>query len=233
MILLLLALSFAIEIPTGLSESDRDEVIRLLGVGTSSKFNSVPESLGGFSGVEVGISVESLPADKLNDLGAGATNDESFDYAKVTIGKGLFYHVDVFTHFIPFDEKTGLSAFGAHMRWQMATYFDERFSIATLAHLNSANLEDAFVSDAYGLQLHLAWDFDLLQTYVGYGTIRVKGKFKGGPTAITDSGLEVTQKLTEDLYIGGLSFQIQNVFLSFEINKSEYTALAAKIGIRF
>jgi hypothetical protein len=233
MILLLLSFALAIDIPLNLNDADRDEVIKVLGIGTSTKFNSFPEPLGGFSGFEIGLSFESLPANKLNRLGSSVNNDDSFDYAKISIGKGLFHHIDVFAHFIPFDEQTGLSAYGGLLRWEAFEASGGRFSVATIFHFNSSNIEDLFISDTYGAQLQLAWQFDYVHVYCGFGSTRAKGRFKGGPTSINDTTDEVTQKLTDDLIVGGLGFNYEKYFLTAEINTSEYTFWAAKLGFRF
>ncbi|MCB0348328.1 MAG: hypothetical protein KDD37_05805 [Bdellovibrionales bacterium] len=231
--LFLLSFVYAINIPTNLTEKDRDEVLKVLGVGTSSKYNSVPRSLGGFSGLEIALSIESLPADKLNDLGDGVDNSSSFDYAKISIGKGLFHFIDMYAHFIPFDKQTGLSEYGAMARWRMFEIDSGRFSVASLIHFNSSNIEDLFISDSYGGQIHLVWhilDFDV---YGGIGLTRVKGRFSGGNNAITDTGLEIQQKINEELYILGASYIYKRVFIAVEANKADYLSLAAKLGLRF
>lgn len=232
--LFLLSFVFAINIPNNLNESDRDEILKILGVGSSSKYNTVPRPLGGFSGLEIALSLESIPADKLNELGNGANNDSSFDYAKISIGKGLFHSVDMFAHFIPFDKRTGLSEYGALVRWRMFETESGRFSFASLLHFNSSNIEDVFVSDSYGGQLHLVWHISDFDIYGGFGSTKVTGRFRGNVAAITDSGVEIQQRISEELLIMGASyFYDDKYFIAIEGNKTDYLSLAAKLGVRF
>ncbi len=232
--LFLLSFVYAINIPSNLNESDRDEVLKILGVGSSSKYNTVPRPLGGFSGLEIALSMESIPADKLNDLGNGANNDSSFDYAKISIGKGLFHFIDMFAHFIPFDKQTGLSEYGALVRWRMLETDSGRFSFSSLLHFNSSNIEDVFVSESYGGQLHVAWHISSFDIYGGFGSTKVTARFRGDVAAITDTGLEIQQKISEELFILGASYLYDDkYFIAIEANKTDYLTLAAKLGVRF
>src|SRR6266404_3530405 len=109
-LILLCARAWAFDIPHGLNESDRREIIRTLGVNAATKMLDNPYPLGGYSGFEVGLSTEFIDIRDIRRLGCqpgqpGCTNttvsDESeWRYSRLTIGKGLYEDIDVFFHFL-------------------------------------------------------------------------------------------------------------------------------------
>src|SRR5580692_1102541 len=96
----------AFDIPSGLLQPDRQQIVRTLGFDTATKMLDNPYPLGGFSGFEVGLSMEYIDIRDIRTLGcapgsAGCRNTSISDetelrYSRLTIGKGLYDDVDVF-----------------------------------------------------------------------------------------------------------------------------------------
>src|SRR5476651_1584350 len=102
--------ALAFDIPSGLNQSDRREIVRTLGLNSATKMLDNPYPLGGYSGFEIGLSSEFIDIRDIRHLGcapgsAGCGNktysDESeWNYSRLTIGKGLYKDLDIFIHFI-------------------------------------------------------------------------------------------------------------------------------------
>src|SRR5476649_319848 len=63
------AKAYAFDIPRGLNESDRREIVRTLGLNSATKMLDNPYPLGGFSGFEVGFSAEFIDIRDIRRLG--------------------------------------------------------------------------------------------------------------------------------------------------------------------
>lgn len=225
--------SHAIDIPTGLTNDDREQVLEILGLGTSSKLLSIPYPLGGYSGFEIGVSVESLPIDNLSRLGNQVGPQDTFNYPKISIGKGLREDLDLFLHFIPFNEQTDLTEYGAVMRWNLFHGEYLPGNLAMVVHMNSSNIKDEFISESYGLDLLAGITVESLSLYFGVGQVKVKGRFVGGTNGITDSLVEEVNSSKKTHSIIGGSYHFLPYFLAFQIDQYETTVLSAKLGLRF
>lgn len=108
----------ALLIPQNMNSGDRQEALRIIGLGTAAKTLSDPYSLGGYSGLEFGLSVETVPTEELARLGNRlASSQADISIPKFTIGKGLYSNLDFFIHFIPYNQRTELSQYGGIIRW--------------------------------------------------------------------------------------------------------------------
>ena len=103
--------AIALEIPKGLTKSDRTEMVRILGLNSATKILSNPYPLGGYSGLEVGYSLEFVNVRDMRRLGCapgslGCLNtnlpeETEWRYSRLTVGKGLYSDVDAFFSFMP------------------------------------------------------------------------------------------------------------------------------------
>src|SRR5665213_698791 len=92
--------AWAFDIPSGLNQSDRREIIRTLGLNTATKMLDNPYPLGGFSGFEIGLSMELIDIKDIRRLccapgtagcrNTGYSDEDQLRYSRITIGKGLF-----------------------------------------------------------------------------------------------------------------------------------------------
>ncbi|MEK7355008.1 MAG: hypothetical protein AAB250_01065, partial [Bdellovibrionota bacterium] len=135
------AASAAILIPANLSASDRVEALKIIGMGTSAKLLSDPYPLGGYDGLEMGLSIESLPTDDLGRLGNRLTApQQDVAYPKLTIGKGVYNNIDIFIQFTPYTRQDELSQFGGIMRWGFYQAQFQPLSASILLHMNNGNV---------------------------------------------------------------------------------------------
>tara|TARA_B100001248_G_C27375816_1_gene454198 strand:+ start:1187 stop:1891 length:705 start_codon:yes stop_codon:yes gene_type:complete len=234
MILLLISFFlYAVDLPTGLNSQERDQVVEILGLGTSSKILTIPYPLGGYAGIEFGLSLESLPVENLTSLGNQTAKQDSFDYPKISIGKGLLEDTDLFLHFIPFSEQSDLTEYGGVLRWNFYKAKNIPGSLSLVGHFNSSNIKDQFTSESYGLDILAGITVESLSLYFGIGQVEVKGTFVGGTNAITDSGQQEVNRTKKTHSIIGASYHFLPYFIAFQIDQYETTVMSAKLGLRY
>lgn len=223
----------AIRIPRNLNESDREQVVRILGWGTSGKILSDPYPLGGYPGFEVGLSYESVPVDDLSRLGDRTDPQENFSYPKINIGKGLYNNLDTWVHFIPFSESTGLSEYGGIVRWcfYQATFFPGTFSL--VAHANSANIQNAFTSQTSGFDLITGITISNIGLFLGGGKVYSYGRFLGGQNGYTSSLQDETTTVDGFHTVIGGSLRFQSMFAVLQIDLYNQPVFSTKLGLRF
>jgi hypothetical protein len=228
-------LSFAgVEIPNGMTVSDRQEAVRILGFGTSSKILSDPYPLGGFQGFEVGLAIENLPAEDLGRLGNTVTNPQKdVTYPKISIGKGLYENVDAFVNFIPYTQKLDQTQYGAMVRWgfYQAKYLP--LTLATTLHFNNANLNNQITTRTVGMDLVGGINADTVALYIGIGPIQSRGRFIGGTSGVTDTGKLEMETVNGMHTMIGANVRVSSLFLALEIDRYENTTYSGKVGVRF
>lgn len=231
--------SAEINIPTNLSSDDRKEALRILGLGTSSKMLSNPYPLGGYSGFEFGLAIESVPVEEISRLGAklqpGQQPEKTFNYPKFAIGKGLFKDIDLFLHFIPYNQNTNLSDYGGMFRYcfYQAAFLPASFSI--LVHANNSNVGNLIFTQSTGAELVTGINVNDFALYVGAGRVFVTGKFVANLNAAGSNPVPVNETETVSSFhsfLGG-SFDFEPVFVSFQIDQYTQTVMGAKLGLRF
>jgi hypothetical protein len=224
----------AVQIPTGLTKTDRQEALRIIGFGTSSKILSDPYPLGGYDGLEAGISVELLPAGDLGHLGAGLTDPQSdIAFPKFTIGKGLYNNLDLFFHFIPYNQKSELSQWGGTVRWGFYQAFYLPLSTSINLHFNSSNISNLLTSQTVGADIIGGINADNVALYAGGGPLRSSGSFLGGTSGVTDSNSLELESVTGLHFVVGATVHLAQMFIATQIDHYTQTLFSAKIGLRF
>lgn len=219
----------AIIIPTGLTEANRKEVVKILGVGTSSKLLTDPLPLGGYSGFEVGLAVESVPVDRLSYLGNKAAPQDRFTFPKITIGKGLYYNFDFYVHFIPFNESTGLAEYGGLSKWSFYQAQYLPLNAALLVHANSSNVLNQFVSQSFGADIVVGLTFNQFSFFFGGGKVASTGQFM--PT-FPSQNMDVETQESFHSILGG-ALEIRPLYLVLQLDQYEDTVFSAKVGARY
>jgi hypothetical protein len=224
-----------LQIPTGLTHDDREQTLRIVGLGMGEKLLSDPYPLGGYSGFELGLSVESLPTDTLSRLGAKlATPQAEITYPKLTIGKGVYNNLDFFVQFTPYRRVDELTQFGGMVRWGF--YQGELFPFSTslLVHGNSSNISNLVITRTYGADLMAGVSVGQVSIFAGAGVMQSYGSFTGGASGVTSS------TVTEDETVFGLhSFVGANLrifekaFLAVQLDRTEVSVASGKLGVRF
>ena len=238
LILLLLTLTpklFAkVEIPSNLSRDDRIKVLEILGPGTSSKILTDPYPLGGFAGFEAGIQIDSIPVSDIANLGDTVEEQDLFTYPIISIGKGLYKDIDLFVHFIPSSEGTGISEYGGIVRWgfyQMA-YLPVSFAINVSA--GSANINNQLITKNFGYDLTAGITAQNVYFYGGIGQLQSGGDFTGkGDDDVTDTSEDEQHKIKVAHYLVGVGFRYENVFLTGQMDYHIQPTYSLKLGFRY
>lgn len=224
----------ALQIPTNLSESDRITALKIVGLGTGSKILSEPYPLGGYSGFELGLSLESLPVDDLARLGDGLSSpQQDVVYPKLTFGKGLYNDVDVFLHFTPFRRQDEISLYGAMVRWGFYQGQYLPVSASLVIHANAGNFGNILTATTYGADLIGGITVNQVSLFAGLGIMQANGTYTGGANSVT--GGQETKETVEGLHtvIGANLRFFDPVFLTLEIDRTEVAVISGKLGLRF
>lgn len=223
-----------VEIPTGLTRADRQETVRILGFATASKILSDPYPLGGYQGLELGMSVENIPVEDLGRLGNTlAAPQKDIAYPKFTIGKGLYDNLDFFVHFIPYSEKTEITQYGGLLRWGAYQAKFLPLNLSVLVNFNNANFSNVLTTRTIGVDLIGGINVDTVALFVGGGPVQSRGRFVGGAQGLTDSGTLESESVEGFHTVIGANVQISRAFVSAQIDRYMTTVYSAKLGLRF
>jgi hypothetical protein len=239
--------SWSFEIPRGLTVEDRREVVRSLGLTSSTKILSNPYPLGGYSGLEVGYSVEFINVRDIQRLGCAgaatctASTENEWRYSRITIGKGLYSDLDVFFHFIPPTGGVKVSDYGGALRW---SFYQAQFlpiSVSLLVHANQLNFNDDFIDRNFGGELVAGVNVDNFGLYFGGGIVRSSGTFMGGTTGngtIGNPGLNpetntATYSVTGSHSVVGFVLHHDNLFAAAQVDRYDDAVYSLKVGLRY
>ena len=225
----------SIQIPKNLSQSDQQQMLRIIGLGMSEKLLSDPYPLGGYSGFEVGIAVENLPTDDLARLGSKLTTPQAdITYPKLTLGKGIYNDIDIFLEFTPYRRADELTQFGGIVRWGFYQGQLFPFSASLLAHANSANTSNLLTSRTYGVDLMAGVSVSQISVFGGLGFIQSIGTFTGGVNGITASGLTTEESVSALHTFVGANLRLFKVaFVAVQLDRTEVPVVSGKVGFRF
>jgi hypothetical protein len=242
----------AFEIPRDLSQEDRHEVVRTLGLNSSTKMLSNPFPLGGYSGLEVGYSVEFINVRDIQRLGCAsagscaASSENEWRYSRITIGKGLYNDVDLFLHFIPPTGNVRVSDYGGAIRW---SFFQAEFlpiNVSAIAHANQLNFDDDFVSRNVGFEIIAGVNVDNFGLYFGGGMLRSSGTFMGDLAGTSQNGTvdesdpslnqysnTVTHNVQGSHTVVGFVLNHKNLFTAAQVDRYEDAVYSLKMGVRY
>ncbi|MBX3021075.1 MAG: hypothetical protein KF799_05305 [Bdellovibrionales bacterium] len=263
---LLLLLTFfmnsagAFEIPKGLKNADREEVVRILGLNSATKVLSNPYPLGGYSGFEIGYSVEFVNVRDIRRLGCQASDpgcpntslsDETeWRYSRITIGKGLYNDLDVFFSFVAPTGGVRLSDYGGMVRWSVYQAEFLPINVSLVAHGNQMNFNDSFVDRNLGGEIIVGVNVDNFALYFGGGFLESQGTFIGSTTGYcpatepdctadgTDGSVNpltrtVTSTVRETHTVVGFSLHFENLFAAAQVDRYRDAVYSMKVGLRF
>lgn len=220
-------------LPVNMSSADREVALGVLGFGSAAKLLSSPYALGGYDGVEVGVSSEYIHLADVASLGSKSNSRSDVSYMNVTLGKGLFYNVDVFLQFVPMPQGESISGYGGQMRWG---FYEAKFMPAALsfvAHGSAMNFNNLVGTHTTGVDLVGSVNMRDVSLFFGVGQGRSVGTFVGGAGGLTDSGLSETTDVISQHTLFGISVKMSNVFLALEVDRYVQSTYAGKMGLRF
>ena len=210
-----------------LNAADRTQLVKTLGLSTSSKNLTSVKPLGSDSGLEVSFIMEMMDIDNVSQYITSPGDNNFLYYPKILIGKGLFERADIFFHFIPYTESLGLSEVGAMFRYNFFRSSQNLFYSSLLLHGSSANFNNQLTTRNIGGDLLMGLDWESFALFSGIGHARSVGKFNGGTFGVTDS-MNNQQESTATLHVslgGVFRYSIMSLTLSYDRYDEEvYTA---------
>jgi len=228
------SMSFAeLRIPTNLSSSDKNTALEILGFGTLMKTLGDPFPLGGYSGVEFGLSSNILSSADIARLGSRATAQAETPYYMLTAGKGLYRNIDIFVGFSYAGQSENIQSYGAQARWgfYQAEYLPIYASF--FLGMSNANFNNLVITNNYNLDIIFGFKEGDLTLYFGSGIIRAFGTFSGGTGGVTVSGNTEYNYLESTHFLAGLNVKFGNWFTAFELDRNAGPTYSAKLGYRY
>lgn len=223
----------AFVLPKNLNVLDRIRATEILALGTAPKILGNPYPLGGYAGIEMGLSVEFIPTDDLAELGGKSPNKDTFSYSTLMLGKGIHHNVDTFVYFTPLRQDSGIQTYGAQLRWGFyeSSYFPFALSVSLFA--GGANISNLVNASSFGGDLLATVSVDRVAAYIGIGQVRGSAQFIGGSNGITAEGLTVEHSVMKTHSLLGMSLSLSGFFAAVEINRYEDSFYGTKLGYRF
>jgi len=244
--------AYAFDIPTSLSASDRKEVVRTIGMNSATKALTNPYPLGGYSGLEVGYSLEFVNVRDVRSLGCNPTcpgsaraEDAEWRYSRLTVGKGLYNDVDMFLSIVAPIGSVRVSDYGAILRW---AFYQAKFlpiHMSLLVSGNRMNYADTFVNQNLSAELLAGVNVDNFALYFGTGVIRSEGQFIGATTpcesctvdpndpAINHNTRTVSETVQEMHTMIGFSLHHGNLFAAAQVDRYQDAVYSMKVGLRY
>lgn len=221
------------DLPKNLSGSEQKRALEILGFGSASKIMGNPYPLGGYSGVEVGLTSEFIPLQDLSNLGSKSNASGEFNYYTLTVGKGFYYNIDAILYFTPAMQSQKIQSFGGQLRWGFyeASFFP--LSVSTVIYGGGSNFSNLISVTTLGADIVATIAIDNVALYFGQGRIRTQGTFIGGTDGVTASGVTERQQAEENHSLFGLNVNVSKFFVALEIDRYVDSVYGGKIGFRF
>ena len=245
-LLLSFSTAHAFDIPKGLNESDRIQVVRTLGTNAATKLLDNPYPLGGYSGFEIGMSAEIIDIRDLRRVGCapgapGCANTSISDenewrYTRFTVGKGLYEDVDMFFHFLIPVGGANISDYGGALRWSA---YQARFlpiNVSLIGHFDQLNYRNMFTNRNLGAEIIVGVNVQNFALYFGGGTIQSSGTFIGkdaggncnadctvdpNDPALDPNTRTVTNRLVTSHTVIGMSLHYDNLFAAAQVDRCQ------------
>lgn len=223
----------ASELPKNLNAVERETALGVLGFGSASKLLSSPYPLGGYDGIEVGLSSEYIPMSDVASLGAKSTSRSDLNYLNLSLGKGLFYNLDILVNFITPVQEESLAGFGGQLRWG---FYETKFMPAALSlvvHGSAVNFSNLVGAQTTGVDLIGSVNMRDVSLFFGVGQARSVGTFIGGTEGLTDTGNTESADMVTQHTVFGISIKMSRAFVALEIDRYMQSTYAGRVGFRF
>lgn len=220
-------------LPKNLNQTERVRALEILGFGSAPKILDNPYPLGGYSGIEVGLSSEYIPLEDLATLGAKTSDNGELNYYTLSFAKGLFHNIDIHVHFTPFIQGENIQSFGGQLRWGFFETNFFPFCLSTVVYAGGANFSNLINISTVGADVIGTVALDNFAIFFGGGRARAIGRFIGGADGITDSQETTDQDVTESHSVFGINVDISKMFVTLEIDRYTDSVYSGKVGFRF
>ena len=216
-----------------LQKEQRLAVLKVLGLGSSSKNLSAPKGLGTEQGLEVSIANEFINTESISQYLDGDSSKNTLYYPKIYIGKGISNHADLFIHFIPYTATLGLSEFGGTLKIHLLNAHSSPFSLSTVFGLNSANFNNELATRALNADISLGAQWSSFAIFTSLGVAEAKGKFIGGSLGSTDTLVDETEQTSHFHFSVGGMIRYDIYFASVALDRYLESVYSVKVGCHF
>lgn len=223
----------AFQLSSGLDKADRNSILDRIGFSSSTKFLSDPYPLGGYNGVELSLSIESISADELSELGDSTGSDGKLQYPVISFAKGIYNNIDLHAHMNPYGGSIGMSSYGLLVRWGVYESEKVPLSLSLVTHANFSNLNNQMTVKTTGVDIMTGLSLVDSSFYLGLGTLNADATFMGGTSGLNSSGKEESESATVLHSYFGYIKHFRPLFIALELNKYESNLFSAKVGTRF
>lgn len=232
-ILFSMSASAKLAIPRSLDAGDRLKLLETLGPSSAMKVLSDPYPLGGYLGVEFGLSSEIISTEEVARLGIRSAQTGEISYSILTFGKGLYDNFDIFVQFAPLGQAEEISNYGAQIRWGFfqAEYLPMHLSLILGA--NSVNYQELLTVNSQAVDLVSGFVVDDLSFYLGVGNINSQGTFIGGPSGITADFQTQQASISAMHYLVGINMKFSKAFLALQLDRTTQATYSFKLGVRY
>lgn len=227
-----LSANASVVFPQQMTLTHRQEVLRILGLGAGGKILSDPYPLGGYAGLELGLTLESIPIEDLGRLGNTPANpQDEVTFMGVTMGKGVYNNVDLFLHFVPYLPRTEVSRYGAMVRWGF--YQAQFLPISLSLNFNAeiSNFSNVLTARTVGADLVGGINVKNIALYLGAGPVNSNGTFIGGNYTFEGSKQRETVKSLHSVI--GVSVGLGEVSFTAQLDRYTQPVYSGKVGFRF
>lgn len=218
---------------SGLTAANRQQILQVLGLGTSGKNVSIPTGLGTDNGLELSLANELISTDTISQFITDKESRHTLYYPKISIGKGLYERTDMFIHFIPYTATLGLSEFGGTLRYNFFKDDKSRLSASAVVHLNSANFNNQLTTRGLAGDLTFGMNWDFFSIFSSVGMARSKGTFIGGTQGTTDSLLDETLSVSDMHFSVGVLGRYDKYFIAAALDHYTQPVYSLKLGLYF
>ncbi|MEN0057677.1 MAG: hypothetical protein AAGB31_02490, partial [Bdellovibrio sp.] len=212
---------------------DQVRALQILGFGSAGKILDNPYPLGGYTGIEVGLTSEFIPVEDLANLGDTTDASGEFTYYTLTFGKGLHYNVDIHVYFTPFIQKEKIQTYGGQLRWGFYETSFFPLSFSAMVYAGGANFANLINVTNWGADLLATVTMDNVAVYAGMGRIWSVGQFIGGADGVTDNQETVERSYSDMHSVFGLNIDIDKFFVAMQVDRYVDSVYSGKVGFRF
>ncbi len=205
----------------------------MVGLGSSSKFLSNAYPLGGYSGLEVSLGVDSVETSDLSQLGATTNQTSNLYFPTITVGKGIYNNSDIFIHFVPPSKTVEISKFGASFRWGFYQAAFLPINVSLVLNADTTVIKQKLSTRNFGGDILLGMALSQFSFFLGGGYITSRGDFAGGANGFTASTLTETQQVESSHFMFGSTYNFEPFFLGVSINRYNTSVYSAKMGFLF
>ncbi|MCC6137449.1 MAG: hypothetical protein IT287_02370 [Bdellovibrionaceae bacterium] len=215
---------------SNLTQNNREQILKILGLGTSGKNISIPMGLGTDHGLEISLANEFINTEKISQFITDERSQNTLYYPKISIGKGIYSRTDLFIHFIPYTATLGLSEFGGTIRYNFFKPSDSIISMSAVLNLNSSNFNNQITTRALSGDLSIGMNWKYFSLFSSIGHVKSTGTFTGGSQGTTDTSFNETESVSNFHYSVGALTRYKIYFVSAALDHYTEPVYSLKIG---